>query len=79
MKKLSLLVALAMVMLSCFAANVLAADTLAEIQKRGSLRVGMEPGYMPFDLDFWHPDDIDLCPLIDMHRDPAHSSERIRD
>ena len=50
MKKLSLLVALAMVMLSCFAANVLAADTLAEIQKRGSLRVGMEPGYMPFEL-----------------------------
>ncbi len=50
MKKLSLLVALAMIMLTCFAGNVFATDTLAEIQKRGTLRVGMEPGYMPFEL-----------------------------
>lgn len=26
------------------------ADTLDEIQKRGTLRVGMEPGYMPFEM-----------------------------
>ena len=50
MKKLSLLVALALIMLTCFAGTVFAADTLAEIQKRGTLRVGMEPGYMPFEL-----------------------------
>ena len=50
MKKLSLLLAAAMIMLCCSAATVFAADTLAEIQKRGTLRVGMEPGYMPFEL-----------------------------
>jgi polar amino acid transport system substrate-binding protein len=50
MKKLSLLVAVALAMLTCSAGTVFAADTLAEIQKRGTLRVGMEPGYMPFEL-----------------------------
>jgi polar amino acid transport system substrate-binding protein len=50
MKKLLMLVAMTM-MSVFFAANVvLAADTLAEIQKRGKLRIGMEPGYMPFEL-----------------------------
>jgi len=50
MKKMSLLVAVALAMLTCFTGTVFAADTLAEIQKRGTLRVGMEPGYMPFEL-----------------------------
>ncbi|PLY02870.1 MAG: amino acid ABC transporter substrate-binding protein, partial [Desulfuromonas sp.] len=27
-----------------------AADTLDEILERGTLRVGMEPGYMPFEM-----------------------------
>jgi len=50
MKKLSLLVAVALAVL-CFSVNaVMAADTLAEIQKRGKLRIGLEPGYMPFEL-----------------------------
>lgn len=49
MKKLSLLFVV------CFAALALTATaavsgTLQEIQKRGTLRVGMEPGYMPFEL-----------------------------
>jgi len=50
MKKLSLLLAVAFAMLTLSANSVIAADTLAEIQKRGTLRVGMEPGYMPFEL-----------------------------
>ncbi|TKB25052.1 transporter substrate-binding domain-containing protein [Desulfopila sp. IMCC35006] len=50
MKKLSLLVAVALAMLTCSAGTGFAEDTLAEIQKRGTLRVGMEPGYMPFEL-----------------------------
>ena len=29
---------------------IVAADTLDDIQKRGVLRVGMEPGYMPFEM-----------------------------
>jgi len=36
--------------LCAFAAPTLAADTLDEIRSRGVLRVGMEPGYMPFEL-----------------------------
>mgnify|MGYP001550919906 CR=1 FL=1 len=49
MKKLSML------FVACVAALVLSASaavsgTLEDIQKRGSLRVGMEPGYMPFEL-----------------------------
>lgn len=48
MKKLSLvLVAVAFAL--TFAVNSMA-GTLEEIQKRGKLRVGMEPGYMPFEL-----------------------------
>ena len=47
MKKVLLLLAVAVFALS---AGSVMADTLSEIQKRGSLRVGMEPGYMPFEL-----------------------------
>jgi len=47
MKRLSLLFA----MLMAFAMTATAmAGTLEEIQKRGKLRIGMEPGYMPFEL-----------------------------
>lgn len=41
------LVLMATVML---AAGSVTAGALSEIQKRGTLRVGMEPGYMPFEL-----------------------------
>ena len=47
MKKLFQL--LAALMVFAFAATAMA-GTLEEIQKRGKLRVGMEPGYMPFEL-----------------------------
>lgn len=47
MKKL-VLIALAMTM-ALFAGTAIA-GTLDEIQKRGTLRIGMEPGYMPFEL-----------------------------
>jgi polar amino acid transport system substrate-binding protein len=50
MKKLALLVAVVMAVVTFSAGAVFAVDTLAEIQKRGILRVGMEPGYMPFEL-----------------------------
>lgn len=49
MKKLSLLLvacALAMVL----TASAAVAGALEDIQKRGALRVGLEPGYMPFEL-----------------------------
>ena len=49
MKKLSLVCA-ALVVALAFAAGSVMAGTLDEIQKRGKLRVGMEPGYMPFEL-----------------------------
>jgi polar amino acid transport system substrate-binding protein len=49
MKKLALLVAVVMAVVT-FSAGGVMADTLSEIQKRGKLRVGMEPGYMPFEL-----------------------------
>lgn len=50
MRRLSLLLAAAVVLLTFSAATVVVADTLGDIQKRGTLRVGMEPGYMPFEL-----------------------------
>lgn len=50
MKKLSLLLAAAFAIFTLSAGSVYAVDTIAEIQKRGTLRVGMEPGYMPFEL-----------------------------
>ncbi|MGD9249356.1 MAG: transporter substrate-binding domain-containing protein, partial [Desulfobacteraceae bacterium] len=49
MKKLSL-VLIASIGIVCLIAGMAAAGTLDEIQKRGVLRVGMEPGYMPFEL-----------------------------
>jgi polar amino acid transport system substrate-binding protein len=50
MKRLSLFFVVALAVLTFSVGAALAADTLAEIQKRGKLRVGMEPGYMPFEL-----------------------------
>lgn len=49
MKRLSLFVVVTLAALTFFA-GAAAADTLTDIQKRGKLRVGMEPGYMPFEL-----------------------------
>jgi polar amino acid transport system substrate-binding protein len=49
MKKLSLLMA-AMMVAMVLTAGVAMAGTLDDIAKRGTLRVGMEPGYMPFEL-----------------------------
>lgn len=48
MKKISLLFAVLVAL--AFTATVGLTGTLDEIQKRGKLRVGMEPGYMPFEL-----------------------------
>ncbi len=48
MKKISLLFAVLVAL--AFTATVGLTGTLEEIQKRGKLRVGMEPGYMPFEL-----------------------------
>ena len=39
-----------MVVLMCLAVGPVMAGALDDIQKRGTLRVGMEPGYMPFEL-----------------------------
>ncbi len=50
MKKLSLFFVVTLAVLSFSAGSAMALDTLDEIQKRGTLRVGMEPGYMPFEL-----------------------------
>jgi len=50
MKKLSLLMAVAFAVVTLAAGSAFATDTLTAIQKRGKLRVGMEPGYMPFEL-----------------------------
>jgi polar amino acid transport system substrate-binding protein len=50
MKRLSLFFVVALAVLTFSVGAALAADTLAEIQKRGKLRIGMEPGYMPFEL-----------------------------
>ncbi|TKB09880.1 transporter substrate-binding domain-containing protein [Desulforhopalus sp. IMCC35007] len=50
MKKITLLLAVVLAVVTFTSGSVFAVDTLAEIQKRGSLRVGMEPGYMPFEL-----------------------------
>jgi len=48
MKKISLLFAVLVAL--AFTATVGLTGTLEDIQKRGKLRVGMEPGYMPFEL-----------------------------
>ena len=48
MKKISLLFAVLVAL--AFTATAGLTGTLEDIQKRGKLRVGMEPGYMPFEL-----------------------------
>jgi len=50
MKRISLLLVAVMAMVAFSSGSVFAIDTLSEIQKRGVLRIGMEPGYMPFEL-----------------------------
>jgi len=50
MKKITLLLAVVFAVVTFSSGSAFASDTLAEIQKRGVLRVGMEPGYMPFEL-----------------------------
>ena len=50
MKKISLLLAVILAVITFSSGSVFAADALTEIQKRGVLRIGMEPGYMPFEL-----------------------------
>ena len=49
MKRL-LWLGVAIAVLMCLAAGPAMAGALDDIQKRGVLRVGMEPGYMPFEL-----------------------------
>ncbi len=49
MKKLSLIL-IVLIAAVTFQVGTTLAGALEEIQKRGSLRVGMEPGYMPFEL-----------------------------
>lgn len=49
MKRIFVLLGLLFVLLGALPGMVLA-DTLSEIQDRGVLRVGMEPGYMPFEM-----------------------------
>ena len=49
MKRIATLL-LALVAAVTFTAGSLSAGALEEIQKSGKLRVGMEPGYMPFEL-----------------------------
>jgi polar amino acid transport system substrate-binding protein len=50
MRKLSLFVAVALAVLTFSTGTAVVADTLEDIQKRGTLRIGTEPGYMPFEL-----------------------------
>lgn len=50
MKKITLLLAVVVAMVTVSSGSAFAVDTLSAIQKRGVLRVGMEPGYMPFEL-----------------------------
>jgi len=50
MKRFTLLLSAFLLLLVALPCTVMAADTLSEIQSRGVLRVGMEPGYMPFEM-----------------------------
>ncbi len=50
MKRFFKLLLTVIVVMSLTASVAAAADTLMEIQKRGKLRIGLEPGYMPFEL-----------------------------
>ncbi len=49
MKRIALLLSALFLLLGALPCTVMA-DTLSEIQDRGVLRVGMEPGYMPFEM-----------------------------
>jgi len=49
MKRFALLLSTLLVLLAALPCTVMA-DTLNDIQDRGVLRVGMEPGYMPFEM-----------------------------
>ncbi len=49
MKKLALLLAVVLALFTVQAGSV-SAGALEDIQKRGTFRVGIEPGYMPFEL-----------------------------
>ena len=69
-----------MMCLVLMAATVLAvgsvtAGALDEIQKRGTLRVGMEPGYMPFELTNQKGEiigfDVDIGPLFQTPQEAA--------
>ena len=50
MKRLTLLCCTLLALTGLFVSVASAADALDEIKARGVLRVGMEPGYMPFEL-----------------------------
>jgi polar amino acid transport system substrate-binding protein len=50
MKNLWLITTIALAILTFSAGSLLAEDTLMAIQKRGVLRIGTDPGYMPFEL-----------------------------
>ena len=50
MKRLTLLFCTLLVLTGLFVSMASAADSLDEIKARGVLRVGLEPGYMPFEL-----------------------------
>lgn len=50
MKKLALLAAVVFAVFSFSAGGAVAEDVLGDIQKRGVLRIGTTPGYMPFEL-----------------------------
>ena len=69
------LVLMAAVML---AAGSVTAGALDEIQKRGTLRVGMEPGYMPFELTNQKGEiigfDVDMGPLFQTPEEVARQA-----
>jgi len=50
MKKLWMFAVVALAVLTFTTGSVFAEDTLTKIQKRGVLRIGTDPGYMPFEL-----------------------------
>ena len=67
MKKMKLLIA-CLLAFCVVLPGVAVADTLDDIQDRGILRVGMEPGYMPFEMTNQKGDiigfDVDMAKRI---------------
>lgn len=67
MKKLNLMLA-GLLALCVILPGAVSADTLDDIQERGVLRVGMEPGYMPFEMTNQKGDiigfDVDMAKRI---------------